>query len=97
MIGRSANTVTYDAILGPSIGYMRGKGAAFDGTYKNADGTPGDLVGMTAVAATDGQVTVVIIVDVANPYGVISGMTVNHAMRGLADNFAITFLWPGGS
>lgn len=97
MIGRSANTVTYDALLGPSIGFVRGKGGTFDGTYKNTDGTPGDPVGMTAIGATDGQVTVVVVVDVANPYAVIGHSTANHALRGLVDNFVITFLWPGGS
>lgn len=98
MIGRSPNTVTYDAILGPSIGYIRGKGATFDGTYKNTDGTPGDPVGMTAVGATDGQVTVVMVADVGNPNKVIGGQaTANHLLRGVVDTLVNTFLWPGGS
>jgi hypothetical protein len=96
VIGRAPNTRPYDALLGPGIGYIRGKGAVFSGTFKNADGTPGDTAGITLMAATQGKATVVLIVLVDNPDSPYGSGTLQHAARSLVDRIVKTFLWEGG-
>lgn len=96
VIGRTANTRPYDALLGPGIGYIRGEGDTFLGTLKNSDGTPGDPVSVTAMGATDGKSTVVVVVLVANPDKDLGGDTLQHGARQAADDIVKTFLWSGG-
>lgn len=96
LIGRAPNTRSYDALLGPGIGYVRGKGAVFSATFKNPDGTPGDTAGMTIMAATKGNATVVIVVLVENPDKAFGGGTLQLAARREVDAIVKTFLWEGG-
>ena len=96
MIGRAPDTRPYDALLGAGLGYVRGKGAVFSATFKNADGTPGDTAGMTVMAATKGNATVVIVVLVENPDKAFGSGTLQHAARGQVDSIVKTFLWEGG-
>ena len=96
VIGRAPNTRPYDALLGPSIGYVNGKGGVFSGTFKNADGTPGDTAGIALMAATQGKATVVFLVLVENPDNDFGSGTLNHAARVEVDKFVKTFLWEGG-
>ena len=96
MIGRAPNTRPYDALLGPGIGYIRGKGAVFSGTFKNPDGTPGDSAGITVMAATQGKATVVFVVLVENPDNAFGSGTLQHAARTMVDRIVKTFLWEGG-
>jgi len=96
VIGRAPNTRPYDALLGPSIGYVNGKGGVFSGTFKNADGTPGDSAGIALMAATQGKATVVFLVLVENPDKDFGSGTLNHAARSEVDEMVKTFLWEGG-
>jgi hypothetical protein len=96
VIGRAANDRTYDALLGPAIGFVPGDGAVFAGTYKNTDGTVGDPVGITLMAATHNQATVVVLVLVDNPDDKFGSGTLQHAARQAADDVVKTFLWGGG-
>ena len=96
VIGRAPNTRPYDALLGAGLGYIRGKGGVFSGTFKNADGTPGDSAGITLMAATQGKATVVFIVLVHDPDKAFGNGTLQHAARGLVDRIVKTFLWEGG-
>jgi len=96
VIGRAPNTRPYDALLGPGIGYIRGKGAVFSGTFKNPDGTPGDSAGITVMAATQGKATVVFVVLVENPDNAFGSGTLQHAARTMVDRIVKTFLWEGG-
>lgn len=95
VIGRAANNRSYDALLGPSIGYVRGDGGVYSGTFKNADGTPGDPVGITIMASTNGRVTIVVLVLVSGPDRPFGGGTLQHAARKTADGIVKTFLWEG--
>jgi hypothetical protein len=93
IIGRAQNTRRYDAVLGAGIGYVRGEGDVFSGTFKNADGTPGDPAGITVMAATNGRVTIAMIVLVHFPDSKFAGGTLQHAARATADSIVQTFLW----
>lgn len=96
ILGRAPNTRSYDALLGPSIGYIRGDGAVYSGTLRNADGTPGDPVGITMLGSTNGQVTVVITLLVRSPDRDLGGDTVQAIVRGMGDNILKTFDWETG-
>jgi hypothetical protein len=96
VIGRAPNTRSYDALLGAGIGYVRGKGAVFSGTFKNPDGTPGDTAGITVMAATKGNATVVFVVLVENPDKAFGSGTLQLAARREVDQMVKTFLWEGG-
>lgn len=96
IIGRAPNTRDYDALLGPSIGYVPGSGGVFSGTWKNADGTPGEQVGITIMASTNGRATVVVVVLVTNPDRQFGNGTLDHAGRSEVDKIIKTFLWEGG-
>jgi hypothetical protein len=96
IIGRAKNTRDYDALLGPSIGYVAGSGGVFSGTWQNADGTPGDPVGITIMASTNGRATVVVIVFVTGPDRQFGNGTLDHAGRREVDKIIKTFLWEGG-
>ena len=96
VIGRSPNTRTYDALLGAGIGYVRGDGDVFSGTFKNADGSPGDGAGITVMAATNGRLTLAVVVLVHDPETDLGGMTLQHAARDLADKIVKTVIWETG-
>jgi hypothetical protein len=93
VIGRAPNTRSYDALLGPGIGYVRGQGAVFSGTYKTADGGPGAPVGITVMGATSGRATVVFLMLTTNPDKQFANQTVQHMSRRDADFMVKTFLW----
>ena len=67
LIGRVADSDAYDALLGPSIGYIRGEGGVYTGTLVSRDGTPLAPGGVTIVAATNGRLTVAVVVIVGTP------------------------------
>jgi len=93
VIGRAQNTRTYDALLGPGIGYVRGEGDVYSGTFRNGDGSPGAPAGITIMGATNGHATVVLLVLTTNPDKIFSGMSVQHLGRADADQIVKTFLW----
>lgn len=94
MIAREADSDTYDAVLGPSIGYVPGQGAVWAGTLVSKDGTPIEPGGVTALAATDGRITVAVVVIVGSPDHLISSDdTRQHGIRSLVDDVLKTFNW----
>jgi len=93
MIARAPDTDEYDALLGPSIGYVRGEGGVFSGTLLSSDGTPVAPGNVVVMAATDGRLTVSVLVIVANPDLLLGGDTLSKAIRGAADEFVKTFDW----
>jgi len=96
ILGRTPNTRSYDALLGPSIGYIRGEGAVYSGTFRNADGTPGEAAGITILGSTDGRVTVVIAVLVSGPDRPLGGDTIQAIVRSYGDEILKTFDWGTG-
>ncbi len=94
LIGRVTDDDPYDALLGPSIGYVRGEGAVFSGTITSQDGTPVAPGGVTILAATDGRLTVVVLVIVGTPDVLLRGDTTHQkAVRVAADEILKTFDW----
>jgi hypothetical protein len=93
MISRVRDGDEYDALLGPSIGYVRGEGDVYSGTLLGSDGTPVAPGGVTVLAATDGRLTVAVVVIVGSPDERHGGETQQHAARGAADQFLKTFDW----
>lgn len=93
MIGRVKDSDDYDALLGPSIGYVNGEGDVYSGTLLSKDGTPIAPGGVTILAATDGRLTVSVIVIVGSPDAQVGSGTHQHAARGSADDFLKTFDW----
>ncbi len=93
VIGRDLDERPYDALLGAGIGYVRGGGGVFSGTFKNADGTPGDPAGITVMAATNGRITIALAVLVHDPDISVNGGTLQHSARAAADSIVKTFLW----
>lgn len=93
MVGRVKDTHDYDALLGPSIGYVDGEGDVWSGTLLSDDGTPVAPGGVTVLAATDGRLTVAVVVLVGSPDAEVGSGTHQHAVRGQADEFLKTFDW----
>jgi hypothetical protein len=93
MIGRVKDKDDYDALLGPSIGYVNGEGDVYSGTLLGNDGTPTAPGGVTILAATDGRLTVAVLVIVGSPDAKVGSGTQQHAARGSADEFLKTFDW----
>ncbi len=93
LIARVADTDTYDAVLGPSIGYVPGDGGVWSGTLVSRDGTPLAPGGVTIVSATDGRITVAVVVIVGTPDVRVAGETQQHAVRSAADDILKTFSW----
>src|SRR5262245_57891277 len=94
VIGRIADDDPYDALLGPSIGYVRGEGGVFSGTIVSQDGTPLAPGGVTILASTDGRLTVAVLVIVGTP-DVLIGPDTTHqkAVKSAADDILKTFDW----
>jgi hypothetical protein len=93
LIGRVKDKDDYDALLGPSIGYVNGQGDVYSGTLLSSDGTPVAPGGVTVLAATDGRLTVTVVVIVGSPDADVGGGTQQHAARASADEFLKTFDW----
>jgi hypothetical protein len=93
LIGRVKDTDDYDALLGPSIGYVNGQGDVYSGTLLSSDGTPVAPGGVTVLAATDGRLTVSVVVIVGSPDAKVGSGTHQHAARESADEFLKTFDW----
>jgi hypothetical protein len=93
LIGRVADTDPYDALLGPSIGYIRGEGGVFSGTLVSQDGTPLAPGGVTIVASTDGRITVAVLAIVGTPDVLLGSDTHQNAVRSAADEILKTFDW----
>jgi hypothetical protein len=93
LIGRVKDTDDYDALIGPSIGYVNGQGDVYSGTLLSSDGTPVAPGGVTVLAATDGRLTVSVLVIVGSPDAKVGEGTQQHAARASADKFLKTFDW----
>lgn len=93
MIGRVKDSDDYDALLGPSIGYVNGEGDVWSGVLLSKDGTPIAPGGVTIVAATDGRLTVSVLVLVGSPDAQVGSGTQQHVVRQSADDFLKTFDW----
>jgi hypothetical protein len=93
LIGRVKDADDYDALLGPSIGYVNGQGDVYSGTLLSSDGTPIAPGGVTVLAATDGRLTVSVVVIVGSPDDRVGSGTHQHAARKAADGFLKSFDW----
>jgi hypothetical protein len=93
MVGRVRDTDDYDALLGPSIGYVDGEGDVWSGVLLSEDGTPVAPGGVTVMAATDGRLTVAVVVLVGSPDAQVGSGTQQHRVRGQADEFLKSFDW----
>ena len=93
MIARVVDSDDYDAVLGPSIGYVNGQGAVYSGILLSSDGTPSAPGGVTLLASTDGRITVAVVVIVAQPDSRFGSDTVQHTVRRMADDILKTFDW----
>ena len=93
MISRVKDTDNYDALLGPSIGYVNGEGDVYSGTLLGSDGTPVAPGGVAVLAATDGRITVSVTVVVGSPDAKVGDGTQEHAARKSADDFLKGFDW----
>jgi len=93
LIARVADTDTYDALLGPSIGYIPGQGGVWSGTLTSKDGAPVAPAGVAIVSASDGRITVAIVVIVGTPDARQGGDTQEHAVRSAVDDILKTFKW----
>jgi hypothetical protein len=93
MISRVKDTDDYDALLGPSIGYVNGEGDVYSGTLLGNDGNPVAPGGVTILAATDGRLTVSVVIIVGSPDAHVGSGTHQHAARSSADDFLKTFDW----
>jgi hypothetical protein len=84
----------YDAILGPHIGYVRAEGEAYFGHPTGSDGVPDSSAGYAIIAASDGRVTMGVMVRTSNPDGLLDEDTTRQAlMWGRADRLLKTFDW----
>ena len=93
LIARVPDTDTYDALLGPSVGFVPGEGGVWSGTLTSRDGTPIAPGGVTIVSATDGRITVAVVVIVGTPDARQGDETQQHAVRSAADDILKTFQW----
>lgn len=93
MIGRTEDRDDYDAVLGPGIGYVDGQVKVFSGVLTDSDGTPSAPGGVTIMAATNGRLTVAIVVIVASPDAQFGADTLQHQVRDAVDDIVKTFDW----
>ena len=93
LIARVPDTDTYDALLGPSVGFIPGQGGVWSGTLTSRDGTPIAPGGVTIVASTDGRITVAVVVIVSTPDARQGAETQQHTVRAAADDILKTFHW----
>lgn len=95
VIGRVPDSDGYDALLGPSIGYVRGVGGVYSATLLSAGGVPSEPVGITVLAATSDGLTVGMAVLAGSPDDRHGDETVQRVVRRLADQLLKTFDWSG--
>jgi hypothetical protein len=93
VLARAPDNDEYDALLGPGIGYVRGEGEVFGGTLIGDDGTPIGPAGVVVMSATDGRLTVAVVLIVGQPDALLGPDTHMHAVRDAADDFVKTFDW----
>jgi len=93
MIGRTEDTDDYDALLGPSIGYVSGEGAVYSGILTTSDGTPSAPGGVTIMTSTDGRITVAVVVIVPEPDSLFGSDTAQFIVRTAADDIVKSFDW----
>jgi len=96
MIGRTEDKDDYDQVLGPSIGFVPGEVKVFSGILTNSDGTPAAQGGVTILAATNGRVSVAIVVIVADPDARFGSDTQQYVVRTAVDDIVKTFSWGDG-
>lgn len=95
-IGRVVDDDSYDALLGPSIGYVRGVGDVYAATLLSAGGVPAQPLGITALASTSGELTVGLVVIAGSPDQRVGSDTLQHRVRALADDLLKTVSWTAG-
>jgi hypothetical protein len=81
-----------NAILGPSIGTVDGVGRSYAGSWSTPQGatTP---IGVSLITATDGRVTVAVVLVVWNPDQRIGSTWLQYAVRQTAEMSLKTFRW----
>lgn len=81
-----------NAILGPSIGAVDGVGRSYAGSWASPQGatTP---IGVSLITATDGRVTVAVVLVVWNPDQRIGNTWLQYAVRQTAEMSLKTFRW----
>jgi hypothetical protein len=92
-LGRAPDNDSYDAVLGAGIGYVRGDGAVYAGTLVGQDGTPIEPVGLTLVSATNGRLTVGVLVIAGQPDLRLGADTHQFAVRSSAGLILKSFDW----
>lgn len=95
MIGRTKDTDDYDALLGPSLGYISGEGGVYSGILTSSDGTPVAPGGVTIVASTNGRVTVAVVLIVGEPDTLFGSDTAQYVIRSAVDDIVKSFDWGG--
>ncbi len=95
MIGRTTDTDDYDALLGPSLGYISGEGGVYSGILTSSDGTPAAPGGVTIVASTNGRATVAVVVIVGEPDTLFGSDTAQYIIRSAVDAIVKSFDWGG--
>lgn len=95
LIARVTDPDSYDALLGPSIGYVRGDGGVWSGTILGQDGSPVAPGGVTIVSASDGRITAAVVVIVGTPDATQGGggNTQQHVARSATDEILKSFQW----
>jgi hypothetical protein len=93
MIGRTRDTDDYDAVLGPSIGYISGESGVYSGILTSSDGTPTVPGGVTVMASTNGRVTVAVVVIVGAPDSLFGSDTAQYLVRTAVDDIVKSFDW----
>jgi hypothetical protein len=93
MIARIPDADDYDAVMGPSIGYESGIARVFSGILLAPDGTPAAPGGVTIMTASDGRITVAVVVVVAQPDALLGRDTLQFGVREAADDIVKSFDW----
>jgi hypothetical protein len=81
-----------NAILGPMIGFVDGLGRTYAGSWSTPQAAT-EPIGVSLLTATDGRITVAVVVVVWNPDERIGSSWVQHAVRGTAELALKTFRW----
>jgi len=93
-------TDVYYLIQSPSIGGVDGptEGATYKGHATGTDGTPGQAVAASIIAASDGRITVAVVVWTVDPDRRSEGsrFTRDYTVRSLVDDILKDFQWSTG-
>jgi len=88
----------YDAVLGAHVGFVHAEGQSYFGHSTDTDGLPNTPAGWTIIAASDGRVTVGVMVGSTNPDELLNEETTRQdEIRIEADRLMKTFTWGHGS